>query len=130
MDICFQFTLVRFFFFFFSSRRRHTRSLCDWSSDVCSSDLGGRVRHGGLLQHDLGQPHSVGVRAASLRLVGGADAPGQVADVTVVPSKDSLAQAFDGWRLNAAHAFVYTGPMPRKLPSAAEAAAILAARRT
>src|SRR5215204_7473637 len=23
----------------FSSRRRHTRSLCDWSSDVCSSDL-------------------------------------------------------------------------------------------
>src|SRR5438034_5219489 len=28
-----------FFFFFYSSRRRHTRSLCDWSSDVCSSDL-------------------------------------------------------------------------------------------
>src|SRR5689334_23895374 len=28
-----------FMFFFFSSRRRHTRSNCDWSSDVCSSDL-------------------------------------------------------------------------------------------
>src|SRR6266568_4575656 len=27
------------FFFFFSSRRRHTRWNCDWSSDVCSSDL-------------------------------------------------------------------------------------------
>src|SRR4051812_50210782 len=27
-------------FFFFSSRRRHTRLTCDWSSDVCSSDLG------------------------------------------------------------------------------------------
>src|SRR5579871_2900656 len=27
------------YFFFFSSRRRHTRSLRDWSSDVCSSDL-------------------------------------------------------------------------------------------
>src|SRR5574340_1341048 len=27
-------------FFFFSSRRRHTRSFGDWSSDVCSSDLG------------------------------------------------------------------------------------------
>src|SRR5437867_7332638 len=27
-------------FFFFSSRRRHTRSYGDWSSDVCSSDLG------------------------------------------------------------------------------------------
>src|SRR2546430_9439330 len=29
--------------FFFSSRRRHTRFDCDWSSDVCSSDLD-RVR--------------------------------------------------------------------------------------
>src|SRR5207302_7150501 len=29
--------------FFFSSRRRHTRFSRDWSSDVCSSDLG--VRH-------------------------------------------------------------------------------------
>src|SRR5689334_24703037 len=26
-------------YFFFSSRRRHTRWNCDWSSDVCSSDL-------------------------------------------------------------------------------------------
>src|SRR6266481_6371061 len=29
-------------YFFFSSRRRHTRWNCDWSSDVCSSDLEGR----------------------------------------------------------------------------------------
>src|SRR5688572_32505832 len=29
------------FSFFFSSRRRHTRFDCDWSSDVCSSDLVG-----------------------------------------------------------------------------------------
>src|SRR5690606_35916931 len=28
--------------FFFSSRRRHTRFSRDWSSDVCSSDLGGQ----------------------------------------------------------------------------------------
>src|SRR5688572_32338093 len=28
-----------YYFFFFSSRRRHTRFDCDWSSDVCSSDL-------------------------------------------------------------------------------------------
>src|SRR3989475_405607 len=27
------------YLFFFSSRRRHTRFDCDWSSDVCSSDL-------------------------------------------------------------------------------------------
>src|SRR5256885_5444294 len=32
-------TLI-YFFFFFSSRRRHTRLQGDWSSDVCSSDLG------------------------------------------------------------------------------------------
>src|SRR6266853_3991798 len=32
-----QHTLI--IFFFFSSRRRHTRFDCDWSSDVCSSDL-------------------------------------------------------------------------------------------
>src|SRR2546430_9038165 len=31
--------LMRFDCFFFSSRRRHTRFDCDWSSDVCSSDL-------------------------------------------------------------------------------------------
>src|SRR5690349_14399455 len=35
--------------FFFSSRRRHTRSLRDWSSDVCSSDL---VERGERLVHE------------------------------------------------------------------------------
>src|SRR6266571_7214358 len=29
---------------FFSSRRRHTRLTCDWSSDVCSSDLVALIR--------------------------------------------------------------------------------------
>src|SRR5215211_6700054 len=42
-------------FFFFSSRRRHTRSLCDWSSDVCSSDLGAQPPDVG-----LGGPHQCG----------------------------------------------------------------------
>src|SRR5437588_6269643 len=51
--------------FFFSSRRRHTRSLCDWSSDVCSSDLplDGRAREVArrerLLSADHGQRASV-----------------------------------------------------------------------
>src|SRR5689334_24402799 len=40
-----------FFFFFFSSRRRHTRWNCDWSSDVCSSDL-----------HLLGEAASNGIK--------------------------------------------------------------------
>src|SRR6476661_10975156 len=35
--------LVRRSFFFFSSRRRYTRFKCDWSSDVCSSDLAGNT---------------------------------------------------------------------------------------
>src|SRR5215204_6981717 len=38
-------------FFFFSSRRRHTRSLCDWSSDVCSSDLGGDEMDEAIISH-------------------------------------------------------------------------------
>src|SRR6267142_878163 len=33
------------FFLFFSSRRRHTRLTCDWSSDVCSSDLAPHVHY-------------------------------------------------------------------------------------
>src|SRR5256886_4266473 len=44
-SICDAVTLMWFlFFFFFSSRRRHTRFDCDWSSDVCSSDLSRRAR--------------------------------------------------------------------------------------
>src|SRR3712207_3614684 len=35
--------LKLFVLFFFSSRRRHTRYWRDWSSDVCSSDLHGKV---------------------------------------------------------------------------------------
>src|SRR5438034_4519907 len=50
MRVCFIFFLCFFslFFFFFSSRRRHTRSLCDWSSDVCSSDLFNVIERGGV----------------------------------------------------------------------------------
>src|SRR3712207_8253095 len=33
-------------YFFFSSRRRHTRYWRDWSSDVCSSDLGKNLSQG------------------------------------------------------------------------------------
>src|SRR3712207_2154802 len=35
--------IVVYVYFVFSSRRRHTRYWRDWSSDVCSSDLGGFV---------------------------------------------------------------------------------------
>src|SRR5258706_10910478 len=39
--------------FFFSSRRRHTRLVSDWSSDVCSSDLGGPVN---VIEYGEGPP--------------------------------------------------------------------------
>src|SRR5688572_31758860 len=61
--------------FFFSSRRRHTRFDCDWSSDVCSSDLTAtpdpvaeRIRprpedaSGSFIDHDL----SLGLRHVGL----------------------------------------------------------------
>src|SRR6266481_6706260 len=37
--------------FFFASRSRHTSWNCDWSSDVCSSDLTSRWA---LIRHELG----------------------------------------------------------------------------
>src|SRR5260370_21070392 len=43
--------------FFFSSRRRHTRFKCDWSSDVCSSDL---LDYTGLTMEQLMTPDSRG----------------------------------------------------------------------
>src|SRR5690606_40982905 len=45
---------------FFSSRRRHTRFSRDWSSDVCSSDLG--VPNSFLIKKLFGTPHERAVR--------------------------------------------------------------------
>src|SRR5689334_24129196 len=55
--------------FFFSSRRRHTRWNCDWSSDVCSSDL--QDLHGDVLAAtDPGGLDEARVRAAAAGFVG------------------------------------------------------------
>src|SRR5438309_10069251 len=52
--------MILVFFFFFSSRRRHTRWNCDWSSDVCSSDLvaGGLARRAGYLGPGVASVHN------------------------------------------------------------------------
>src|SRR5437762_6162066 len=45
-------------YFFISSRRRHTRYIGDWSSDVCSSDLDRRRKHGHAgAHHQPGRHH-------------------------------------------------------------------------
>src|SRR5579872_1257069 len=54
--------LIYIFFFFFSSRRRHTRCGRDWSSDVCSSDLGDFVKSIGARGNQPDQfntPHAI-----------------------------------------------------------------------
>src|SRR5947207_13646773 len=60
-------------FFFFSSRRRHTISLCDWSSDVCSSDLEDRLPEAAAQGHHLARlrilVHEVCFREVAERLV-------------------------------------------------------------
>src|SRR4051794_35563932 len=48
-------------FFFFSSRRRHTRWTGDWSSDVCSSDLGDAVNRPLRIYGVAGHMHLRGV---------------------------------------------------------------------
>src|SRR2546430_6600235 len=48
-------------FFFFSSRRRHTRFDCDWSSDVCSSDLPVCRAFSGKLPSPLGRGLGEGI---------------------------------------------------------------------
>src|SRR5690349_24372209 len=53
--------------FFFSSRRRHTRSLRDWSSDVCSSDLHNAITATSSQTDDCGHgTHVAGIIGAAL----------------------------------------------------------------
>src|SRR2546427_7983641 len=57
-------------FFFFSSRRRHTRFDCDWSSDVCSSDLldisEKRVPQDGRMKLKVGPDRVIDFRVSTL----------------------------------------------------------------
>src|SRR3712207_705738 len=53
--------------FFFSSRRRHTRYWRDWSSDVCSSDLGGQAGTSSKIENYLGFPTGISGQALAGR---------------------------------------------------------------
>src|SRR5688572_10993943 len=65
------------FFFFFSSRRRHTRFDCDWSSDVCSSDLLIEIipQHDDFAVRTLGLPGMIGALGACFGRVVSLDSP-------------------------------------------------------
>src|SRR5690606_16072684 len=76
---------------FFSSRRRHTRFSRDWSSDVCSSDLG--VAQTFVNFFGLGSQRTLtlvnGRRFVSSNTVsgsGGATSPGSQVDLNVIPA--------------------------------------------
>src|SRR2546430_6430645 len=58
---------------FYSSRRRHTRFDCDWSSDVCSSDLVGEVlfHRAGRFRRRAHQPEPGQARGAELQTAHG-----------------------------------------------------------
>src|SRR2546427_3860631 len=70
-DVILSLLFRQLLFFFFSSRRRHTRFDCDWSSDVCSSDLFiERRSREPVVPLDLFRQRAVGVATAAGALVG------------------------------------------------------------
>src|SRR5205807_5716248 len=75
--------------FFFSSRRRHTRLQGDWSSDVCSSDLGNFIRIAG-----CNSCHSQDLASAAAGFVKsrGLKAPAEIPQLpqSMMPSADRL----------------------------------------
>src|SRR5688572_31209535 len=74
--------------FFFSSRRRHTRFDCDWSSDVCSSDLYG-ANGLGKLANALREP-----RASHIYFIVRNDASRAA---VVFQTSDTAWQAYNRW---------------------------------
>src|SRR5580698_2726872 len=83
-------------FFFFSSRRRHTRLTCDWSSDVCSSDLAPAAATGRILPGDRGKYSErfpvAAARVSRSRADRGSSLPARPSDVLARPWK--LHQAY------------------------------------
>src|SRR5258707_8829793 len=76
--------------FFFSSRRRHTRYWRDWSSDVCSSDLGHTFSYPGLEKR-------TDLRAVNAREIRARDAvPMQELARTVIENLDQTARRTNG----------------------------------
>src|SRR6266536_4921771 len=86
--------------FFFSSRRRHTRSTRDWSSDVCSSDLGTRFPSNSLAE--------AGPINEDANLLRAADLIGQLGDPNYIRKANALYYEFEEAGLNRQRG--YTSP--------------------
>src|SRR5688572_31928580 len=80
--------------FFFSSRRRHTRFDCDWSSDVCSSDLLGLIAPA-LFFNQLGGQKEVKFDWAKFAWIG---SPEETSEMLSMRSEDRKST-----RLNSSH---------------------------
>src|SRR6266853_3311587 len=84
------------YFFFFSSRRRHTSFDCDWSSDVCSSDLPERDAAEQLaLQTYRSVAHVVGGMDQHARALGNVD---QAVGVALEPGGERPGDLVDAGR--------------------------------
>src|SRR5271168_108515 len=87
--------------FLFSSRRRHTRSYGDWSSDVCSSDLGAIDSHIHMIS-----PQQVyeALSGGTTTMIGGGTGPATGTNATTcTPGAWNLArmmEASDAWPVN------------------------------
>src|SRR5207237_5640877 len=97
--------LLVYIFFFFSSRRRHTRFKCDWSSDVCSSDLVARPEADvGEQESLLAERHEPGNNLAETKVESAW--PGKVTGCSSVNATISICTEFlagtaESWRANA-----------------------------
>src|SRR5437016_10391472 len=79
--------------FFFSSRRRHTRLVSDWSSDVCSSDLGRRgARPGAARRGGRRRARGGGTARARAAWRGGVGAAGAEGEPGGVPRARAAAR--------------------------------------
>src|SRR2546430_13605803 len=78
---------VMFVLFFFSSRRRHTRFDCDWSSDVCSSDLHAAVHPAVLGRRHVPWETGVTVACAGVTIQPGDIVVGDADGVVVLPPR-------------------------------------------
>src|SRR5216684_6502587 len=87
-------------FFFFSSRRRHTRCSRDWSSDVCSSDLAGRLLDAGysLVVHDAREAAAEPLRARGAIWAASPAEVGAAAPtvITILPTSREVRQVLTG----------------------------------